>query len=108
MARVGLLPSCVEPGLASLEPGADQGGDVQPGPEEGGDGVETPLLAGRRTGRERGGQRLEGGERRSGQVSTDQLGLPGDQHCLSCKAPAPSEVRVALGFFSSTVRKPSA
>ena len=40
VARVGLLPSCVEPGLASLEPGADQGGDVQPGPEEGGDGVE--------------------------------------------------------------------
>ena len=69
MARVGLLPSCLEPGLARLEPGADQGGDVQPGPEEGGDGVETPLLAhsllaGRRKGRERGGQRLEGGERR--------------------------------------------
>ena len=40
VARVGLLPSCVEPGLARLEPGADQGGDVQPGPEEGGDGVE--------------------------------------------------------------------
>ena len=40
VAAVGLLPSCVEPGLASLKPGADQGGDVQSGPDEGGDGLE--------------------------------------------------------------------
>ena len=29
VARVGLLASCVEPGLSSLEPGAGKGGDVQ-------------------------------------------------------------------------------
>ena len=47
LARVGLLPSCLEYCcLARLESGAQQGGDVQSGPQEGGDGLEVSQQAG--------------------------------------------------------------
>ena len=48
VARVGLLPSCAEPGLTSLEPGAEEGGDgLEVGEEGGGDSTGGPQSAGR-------------------------------------------------------------